>query len=71
MSKVTITVEDGASHSVRVARTSTTTGQDFDSVELAAGKEQTFEIGDEEKVTILQGAPTPEEEAVDDTAKKK
>lgn len=71
MSKVTITVEDGASHSVRVTRTARPTGQDYESVEVGAGDEQTFEVGDEENLTVQLGQPTPKEEEPADKASKK
>lgn len=71
MSKVTITVEDSASHGARVTRTARPTGQDYESVELGAGDEQAFELGDEENLTVQRGQPTPQDEAPADKSDKK
>lgn len=71
MSKVTITVEDGASHSVRVTRTARPTGQDYESVEVGAGDKREFEVADEENLTVQLGQPTPAEEGAGEKTKKK
>lgn len=71
MSKVTITVEDGASHGVRVTRTARPTGQEYQSEEVGAGDEREFDVGEEENLTVQLGQPTKEEEPADKASKKK
>lgn len=69
---VKISVDDGASHSVRVTRTATTTGQEYEGRDVKAGEEASFELNEEERISIGRGAATeaPAEEA-STTAKKK
>lgn len=71
-SKVTVRVEDDASHGVRVTRVATTTGQEYEGRDVTAGKEETFTLEDEQRIDISRGAATPEEPAAEtSTAKKK
>lgn len=63
--KVTVKVEDGASHAVRVTRLATTTGQEYEGRDVEAGKEESFTLEDEQRIDISRGAATPEDEAAD------
>ena len=68
-SKVTVSVEDGASHSVSVSRNSTTTGQTYETRAIDAGKEHSFDLGDEQTVVIGQGPVTPEKASTEKVKK--
>lgn len=70
--KVKITLPEDASHSVRVAVTSTTTGSDHQGYELSRDDKTEIEVDveDEQKVSIFLGVPTPEKESEDASDKK-
>jgi len=61
--KVTVKVDKGASHAVRVTRLATTTGQEYEGRDVAAGKSETFTLEDEQRIAINRGAATAEDEA--------
>lgn len=69
--KVTIKVAAGASHAVRATRVATPTGQEYESKEVGADGEETFELGDEERIDITQGGKIEEQAEEAETERKK
>ncbi len=67
--KVTVSVEDGADHSVIANINATTTGQTYSTEQIDAGGEKVFDLGEEQRVVIDRGPAT--EQAEDSTKKKK
>ena len=72
--RVTITVEDGASHGARVTERNLKTGNDDGrgADTIAVGDSQTFDLADEHGLTIEYGdeAPAADEADAKKTAKK-
>lgn len=67
--KIKISVDKGADHSIRATRTARPTGQEYESEDLGAGDSHEFTVGAEEIVQITTGAPI--EKTEEDTASKK
>lgn len=68
--KVTVTVDKGASHGVKATRVATTTGSEYESRDIEAGKEEVFTLGAEQRIDITAGPETPAEEETSTRAKK-
>lgn len=69
--KVTIKVAAGASHAVRATRVATPTGQEYETKEVGADGEETFELGDEERIDITQGGKIEDAAPEEDAGRKK
>lgn len=70
-SKVTVSVEGDASHSVNVSLNDTSTGTTYDTRKVDAGKDETFSVKDGMRLVIDAGPATPEAEEPASTKKTK